>query len=50
MDEKTMKAIFQGLYETIMDYEAKIKFLIGQVGWSEEGTYTFPDGSTWSRF
>ena len=36
--------------EECFDLVAKVKYLIEQYpGWSEDGTFTFPDGDTWTQ-
>jgi hypothetical protein len=29
------------------DLRTRVEWLIDQIGWSEEGCFTFPDGETW---
>lgn len=41
----------QALEQENFDLIAKVVWLIESgPGWSEDGTFTFPDGETWARF
>lgn len=42
-----LRAEIQQGYRENADLRAKIQYLIDQIGWSEEGCFTFPDGDTW---
>ena len=42
---------FDSVDEECFDLVAKVTWLIEQYpGWSEDDTFTFPDGDTWTKF
>jgi hypothetical protein len=47
----TSKQIIDSLERENFDLVAKVIYLINErPGWSEDDTFTFPDGDTWHKF